>query len=365
MHMTMDRERFASVFGKAAAVCPSRSPKDILRHVRVVAKESGVSFAGSDMEVSVETFADAAVKTPGSVMLPAHLTVQIAREVTADTLTLRATKAGVEVIAGESRFNIPTADVQDYPTLPNADGLAGWRVPCIEFRSMIESTAFCVDPSASRYSLGGVYLEGGSGQLLATSTDGRQLVHTRLGVDGAADAEAAIVPHRGMLAAKRLMDGESCLVVLNKGYAFFVTDGTAVSSLLLEGRFPDYKAVFATHRSAGNPIRLPIAETVRSIRQAAVTLDKESRAMLVSVDATSISFAGRGGVRGESCVRQSLAEEYDGGGKFAVDPQRLLAYLEAAGNYGSEALLRMPAENSGVKVECGDYVTVIMPIVEQ
>ena len=87
MKITCNREQILNAFMTAATVAPSRSPKPILRNVKLeVTKERSILMA-TDLEVGIRIeVAGVKVESPGTVLAPVSQLGSILRESTDETL---------------------------------------------------------------------------------------------------------------------------------------------------------------------------------------------------------------------------------------------------------------------------------------
>jgi len=96
-----------------------------------------------------------------------------------------------------------------------------------------------------RYYLNGLLLETAGSTLRAVATDGHRLALAEIGMEKAATKEEqVIVPRKGVLELNRLLEGEGSLsIVLGTNHVRVETEGTRLTSKLIDGRFPDYGRV--------------------------------------------------------------------------------------------------------------------------
>jgi DNA polymerase III subunit beta len=192
-------------------VVERRNTLPILANVLIEPTNGGLALTATDMEVGLRNTVQADVKKKGTVTLNARKLYEIVREMTADEVVLRSAQAGwVEVLAGRSRFRIVSLDPKDYPELPlsaPAPAAATIKVAPGTLRDMIDKTLFAVSSDETRLNLSGVYLVGGeAGVLRMVATDGHRLAMIERKVAGAKLERSVILPRKGLVEARRLLD---------------------------------------------------------------------------------------------------------------------------------------------------------------
>ena len=105
-------------------VVERRNTQPILAHVLIEPGDGGIALAATDMEVGLRCQLAAHHEEEGTITVNARKLYEIAREVTADELTLplQPREGWVEVVAGRSRFKVVKLSAQGFPELPLGPG---------------------------------------------------------------------------------------------------------------------------------------------------------------------------------------------------------------------------------------------------
>jgi DNA polymerase-3 subunit beta len=108
----------------ASRVASTRSAVQALSGVQVHAAGGEVELRATDMEIGLRVPLIAQVEREGTVVLPARLMLDVARQLPSGPLTLelRSSEQDVEIICGTARFHIRTLRTEDFPTLPEPGG---------------------------------------------------------------------------------------------------------------------------------------------------------------------------------------------------------------------------------------------------
>lgn len=283
MKITCDREQFLNAFMTAATVAPSRSPKAILRNVKLEVTADASTLMATDMEVGIRIeVSGITVEKPGTVLAPVSLLGSILRESSDEKLVIEADSKGTIVRGERSEFKLPAENPDEFPSVAGFSEEAFHEVPARLFKELVRRTLFATDAESSRYALGGVLLEMSSDKITAVATDGRRLAKMEgpamsVGSHETGDA-MTIVPSRAMqLMERALSDGDAEIQVAARANDILVKSPRAtIYSRLVEGRFPKWREVFPS-RQDSEQIEIVVGPFYSALRQAAIVASEESR----------------------------------------------------------------------------------------
>jgi DNA polymerase-3 subunit beta len=251
MEFSVKRDELVRGLYLVQGVVERRNTLPILANVLLETTEAGVALTATDMEVGLREVIGAQVKKKGVVTVNARKLYEIAREVAAEDVVLKAVQSGwVDVHAGRSKFKIVSLDAKDFPQLPlGADSPGGVRVRIAAgtLREMIDRTLFSVSVDETRFNLSGVFMTvGEDGALRMVATDGHRLAMIDRRVAEAKLERGVIMPRKGLLEARKLLDEigdlELTLVVSPKDVRISMPT-VSFFMRLVEGEFPDYRQV--------------------------------------------------------------------------------------------------------------------------
>src|SRR5436190_21555356 len=123
--LTCSRDELIQKLGIVARGVSTRTAVQILGGILIDARAYGVELAATDMELSLRASLEAKVEGEGAVVVPGRLLVELARLLPDAEVSIeqRADEGIIHVASGafESRLNTYTAE--DFPRLPDAEGL--------------------------------------------------------------------------------------------------------------------------------------------------------------------------------------------------------------------------------------------------
>ncbi|WP_152052520.1 DNA polymerase III subunit beta [Tautonia marina] len=318
MKLLCDREQLLAAFGAVGGVVPARSPKPILQNLKLDASPNqGSTLMATDLEVGIRLkVLGVKVDQPGSVILPLQKMGQILRASTGDDELALEVEGETLVVRGHrSEFKLPAEDPSLFPDPPDFHAETGYRISPADLRRAVRRTSFATDPDSTRYALAGVLMEPGPESITMVGTDGRRMARQIIPCEPEGEAEvpsqAPVIPVKALrLIERNLDDDEPARIAVQDGTAVLVRTGRAVIySRLVEGRFPNYKAVMPSSYEC----RIPFTEVdplLSAVEQAAIVTSKESRGVDFQFGDGLLKLASQTADIGESHVELPIT--YDG-----------------------------------------------------
>ncbi|HEY2569893.1 MAG TPA: DNA polymerase III subunit beta, partial [Solirubrobacteraceae bacterium] len=121
MQITIPVSTLANDLQTASRVASTRSAVQALSGIQLHADADGrAELRATDMDVALRLTLDASVQSPGDVVLPARLLVDIVRSLPGSdvALALRPVEHDIEITSGSASFYLRTLRNEDFPHLP-------------------------------------------------------------------------------------------------------------------------------------------------------------------------------------------------------------------------------------------------------
>jgi len=312
MKITCQRDLLLSAFQTAATVAPARSPKPILRNVKLVSTGSDSLIMATDMEVGIRIDVEGiVVETPGSVLLPVSQFGAILRESTDENLHIETDANGTMVRGDRSEFRLAAENPDEFPNVAAFDEESYHEVPVRLFKELIRRTLFATDAESSRYALGGVLLEFEEQQITAVATDGRRLARMfgpghSFGGHLTGDA-MTIAPARAMqLIERALNDSDAEIRVAARANDILVkSPRVVIYSRLVEGRFPKWRDAFP-ERADSYKFEVTVGPLYSALRQASIVSSEQTRGVDFTLSEGNLVITGRTAEVGQSRVEMPI-----------------------------------------------------------
>ena len=277
MKITCSREELTQKLGVVSRGVSTRTAVQILGGILLKAEAGRLLLAATDMELSLRASLEAQVEGEGAVVVPGRLLVELARLLPDSQVTIeqRAEEGVIHISSGsfESRLNTFTAE--DFPRLPEADGLERHTVDREALLVTIARVGRSASRDESRPVLTGVLVRFEPGKLVMAATDSYRLSVKETVLEGTVPELEAIVPARALTELARIGQGAELIELgVHENQVIFGVDGIWLTTRRIDGQFPNYKQLIP--ESFEYEVALPRDEVLDVVRRIAVMAQRNS-----------------------------------------------------------------------------------------
>lgn len=367
MKAVFDREALLHAFQIASSVLIKKTPKVVLKNVKLSANKKVTVLQATDLEsvgITIEV-RGVQVEEPGDVLLSPDHAGRVIADCTSDEIRIEGGKDGVEISAQFSNFELPGSDPDEYPTVQTFEGIKCHAIAAGQLAEMIRHTIFSVATESARYALTGILWELKEDHVRLVATDGKSLAM----VDGKGDSQnghattgTQVVPTKVMqLLAKSLGDrDEQVLVSFHPNHVLFKVGRTQIYGRLVEGRYPTYREVFP--KKTLEKIPLPVGPLALAVKQAGICTDAEmDTGVYFHFEKGTLELRSSSSAKGKASV--SLPVAYQGQKASACfDPVRVAEYLRVL-NAEDEITLELVSNNTvSMWTAPGNFSFILVPL---
>ncbi len=361
------REGLLAACQLASVAIPSKDVRPILKNLKAIVDEGRCTLVATDLEVGIKLDVQGlTIQEPGEAILPAARLIAILREARDNELSIEADANSCLVKGSTFEYEMPGEDPQQFPDFPGFTEERYHEISAGSLREMIRRTVFATAEEAARYSMTGVLweLEGDKARLVAT--DGRRLALAEglaTSVGGhATKGQSSVVPTKAMgLLERNLQDDaeEIIRICFRPNDVLFRTGRAVIYSRLVEGRFPDYRAVMPKKKT--ETITLELQPFLAAVRQAAIMTDNDNKRVTFKFAKEKLTLQAQGANTGRSKIEMPLTHD----GKtmeINFNPEYLIEMLRVL---PPETTLQLELIDAGSPAlfRCGDnYVYLVMPL---
>lgn len=345
--MTIDRRDLLEGLQAVMPATASRSTKPILSCVLI----DGQTLHATDLEIGIRYTLRADTGLVCCVR-PDKLAA-ILKETTDDTIDAVLSGDTLTIRTSSGRFTLTTSPPDEFPKVEATEG-ESFTVPGLA--AMVKKVAFAADKkeSGARWAVTGVLFECEPGKLNLVATDTKRLALLPVAAD-VKEKSSAIVPV-GSLSIVEKMPGDVKVTVSKSGIEFACADVFVVSRLV-EGRFPPFRDIMP--KKTEHAVSLNRELLLSSVRQAAVTMDRESSRMEFEFAPGKLTLRANAAEEGESEVTTATAGDFDL--TIAFDPRYITEFLKVCD--ASEVLLEMTSGEKPAVFSAGEgYRYLVMPL---
>ncbi|GER67298.1 DNA polymerase III subunit beta [Weizmannia acidilactici] len=258
MKFSILRDRLVESVQDVSKAITSRTTIPILTGIKIVASEDGITFTGSDSDISIESFVPkeedgdeiAAIQETGGIVLQARFFGELVKKLPMDIVEIEVVNQFQTMIrSGKSEFNLIGLDPEEYPHLPQITEDKVIRIPADILKNLIRQTVFAVSTAETRPILTGVNWSIQNNRLNCIATDSHRLAQRTAEIETAADAEYNIViPGKSLNELNKILPDTNELVeiVITDNQVLFKAKHLLFFSRLLEGNYPDTSRLIPT-----------------------------------------------------------------------------------------------------------------------
>jgi DNA polymerase-3 subunit beta len=292
MKFTISREVFLQPLSQVIGVVERRQTLPVLANFMLVARNGRLTVTGTDMEVELISSVAADITDDGEITVPARKLVDIVKALP-DGVSIKFTvnEEKATLSTGRSRFTLSTLPASEFPATDQVENLENIEVSESALKKMIDKTSFAMANQDVRYYLNGLLFDFCDQQLRAIATDGHRLAICDLESSIVVkDERQLIVPRKGVIELSRMLSGNDDVVILaiGRNHIRLVKGDTTFTSKLIDGRFPDYKAVVPV--GADKQMLVDKETFIKALQRAAILSNEKYKGVKLEATGATIKI---------------------------------------------------------------------------
>ena len=258
MKVNVKQQQLAHCVSMVSRAVSPRSTLPVLSNILVKTDNGRLRLSATNLELGITCWIGARVEGEGAITVPARTFTDLVSNLPNDqvTLTLDNSTQTLNVRCGSSDSNIKGIDAEEFPPIPEPNLDDGVPLNITNFKEMVQQVAFAASTDEARPVLTGVLLKLDGDHITMAATDGFRISIREDDLPHAVPQPIeAIIPARALSELARIIgSGEEPLIMTfppDRGQVIFHVDSLELASQLIEGSFPDYRAIvpqnFKTH----------------------------------------------------------------------------------------------------------------------
>jgi DNA polymerase III subunit beta len=364
--LTAQTSELLSQLQTVSRVASTRSAVQALAGVMISAQPDQLAqLLATDMEIGLRVPVQTQTASPGEVVLPARLLLDVVRSLPAGELTLelRAAEQDVELRAGGATFHLRTLRSEDFPKLPEPSSENRVTLPADALVHTVSRVARSASRDETRPVLTGILVSASGGELRMVATDSYRLSVKQTELQPALEGSLeANVPARALQELVRIAQqaqGESLAVSVGQNQVVFELGEVVLSSRLIDGQFPNYRQLLP--ESVEHELRLSTGELSEVVRRISLLAQKNAPLRL-TFEEGSLTVSARTPDIGEAS--EAIPVPFHGDTfEIGFNPEFLRDGLESVESEELVLKLISPLRPGLIETpDGGDFVYLIMPI---
>lgn len=329
MNVTVATADLLTALRRVEKVAPSKPPQPILTHTLITADAGALWCSATDLDMSVTSTCDAAVRTPGTVALPVKHLVEIVSQVTDADIRLHLDKRQVHLSAGYFTTRIQAMAPEDFPKLPTFEG-SGALVAGEDFRRMIRKVRCAIVDTPQRYFLNGalLILSTEKKSMVMITTDGARLAMYHAGYAGTVEQPGILIPTKALDVIMQDDSGGDLSVQFTGQHLFFAGEHSTLASHTVDGQFPNWQRVIPKDNTL--VVTVPTAPCLSALKRVSLSAG-DLHVVTMTIDPGSLTMSASSAVLGDAV--EKIAIGYEGPPlTFNVKAPLVLDFLDSVDN---------------------------------
>lgn len=250
MKATVSQQQLAHGLNLVSRAVSPRSTLPVLANVLVASDEGRLRLSATNLELGISCWIGAQIAEEGAITVPARTFSDLISALPNDSvqLNLNTRTQTLNVRCGTSVTDIKGIDAQEYPPIPVPDLREGIELNVSDLKEMIQQVVFAASSDEARPVLQGVYMTVTESEMTLAATDGFRIsVRKATLSEPCSQAMKAIIPARALIELARITTESDQTVTMvlppGRGQVLFHLKDAELVSQLIEGNFPDYRAI--------------------------------------------------------------------------------------------------------------------------
>lgn len=313
MELYIDRDALSRGLARIQGIIERRTTHPILSHVLLHARDGALRMTATDTEVGYVGELAANVETSGELAVDAASLFQVVRALPEATVHLRLTdNQRLEIKSGRADFKLVGVAAEEYPALPPFEAEATAVLKAADLARLVEQVQFSIATEDVRWGINGAFLEeSGDHTLRLVATDRHRLACAEATFEGETKfTPRMLVPRKALAVMRKLLDGPEDKAELDfgEGALQLRLSNETFWFRLLDGEFPDYKAVVPTEKKHAAMVQR--AELASTLKRVGILVPERARPVSFAFTEDELLIEVENVDRGE--VREAVPVELEG-----------------------------------------------------
>ncbi|MDO5309794.1 MAG: DNA polymerase III subunit beta [Planctomycetia bacterium] len=310
-------EKFTPMFTLISSFVSSRSDRQLLMNVKLIADEKNILLlASGDDNASargeIEVGEDIVVEKPGEVILPTQIIKRLLNVAGASEFTLETEGKRLNVSGQEFSYQLDTLEPEDFPVAENFEETAYHKIAASDFRELVRRTAFAtaVGEFGGQFALDGVLIELLEDRAVAVATDGRRLANYERpaeAVGGHKVEGTAVFPTKLLNLLDRVCaDQEDVKIAVKENRVLVQSGSVVVGASLVDGSYPKWRDIMP-NKSEMKKIDFLVGQIASAVSKAEIVTTDQKPGVNFAFKPGKCIVSGVGLEIGESQVEMNIA----------------------------------------------------------
>ncbi|MDR1948924.1 MAG: DNA polymerase III subunit beta [Spirochaetaceae bacterium] len=310
MKFTCDRSVLLNEISLAQEIISSKMAISILSNIYMEAENDTLLIKATDMKVNFETRVPVTVLEPGSTTVFGDKFFGIISSIPEGEMEFdQKEKITIRTSVKKYHAQLKSIASEKFPEFPQSASKF-FDIPIRDFKEMILQTVFAVSDDETRFFMNGVYFEKSGEKVIMVATDGRRLAYiSKEAPSGIDDFTGVIIPPKILnIIMKRSGDEGSVSISVTDRIIYISFGFYKLSSVLLDGQFPNYSKVIPEDQSYS--VLINRREMLDALRRVSLMVEQKSHRVYLGLSSGSLGVYSEESEIGTA--REDIPCQYEG-----------------------------------------------------
>lgn len=253
MKASVTQENLNKALAAVGRVVSGRASLPVLSNVLISTDSKRLKFSATNLEIGINYWIGGKVENEGSLTVPARLMSEFVGSLPSGAIELNGTETSLTLTTPHYTSTLNGIAAEEFPMIPAITTDPILKLPVETLREAIAQTVIAASLDEGRPVLAGVWLYSEEATVRLVATDSFRLAERTIKLPEAPkDKISMIIPTRTMQELARILgdaDGDVSIYT-SEGQVMFQLDTIELTSRLIEGQFPNYRAIVPTESLA-------------------------------------------------------------------------------------------------------------------
>lgn len=310
MEFIIDQSVLKEELGFVQGIVERKTTIPVLSNILIESiGEREIRIVGTDLDVTIRCDAEADIKKPGAMCIPARKLFDIVRALDpGDVHFKKEENEWVRMTCGKASFRLAGVSREQFPEIP-AFKSTPLSLPAEVFNYFIQNTAFAITNEQSRFTLSGAKFIIANGVAKMVTTDGHRLAYIEKPIENSEGSIDTLVPKKALLELLKIARSEGDISFgEDTNHIYFETEGRLLITRKLNGNFPNYEMVLP--KDNDKSVVFDLDDMKKSVRRVSLMADDRNRSIRLTVREGEIELSAQSSEEGEG--RETVPAEYTG-----------------------------------------------------
>lgn len=217
----------------------------ILNNILLKTENGLLKIFSTNLEIAISTHIRCKVIEEGEITVFSKTFIELVGSLPNTNITLKTKNGELAVETEHYHTTIKTMPAEDFPVIPEPEGVVSIEVPGQVFKNAVSEVVFAVSTNQTQPEISGVYLEQEGNTLTLAATDRYRLAEKKITTLKNTQQYNCIIPQKTIIEISRIIGSqESNIELIFSGSQLFCkTENTQIISRLIDGQYPPYKDI--------------------------------------------------------------------------------------------------------------------------